>query len=147
MANNEAFGAMVFSKDRILLLQNDKHEWSLPVYISPNSSAYDNSQISFYPENFVLSSLEKEFKANFRILQFVDCSIYDKFSIKQRRPVQYKISWYLFELKDDDGRIIVKDELKAKFFTVEEGLDLLVSSKDKSALTKAYQILLHKLYG
>lgn len=138
-------GAMVFYKDSVLLVQNEKHEWGFPVFVIQGIEE-ENAR-----EEVLLSGLDKQFAIKPKLLQYLGNTSYEFYSITRRRPVCNEVRWYLLDFNSNIKPIVdilEKDKFtEAGFFQMEEALDMITYSQDKSKLTEAYQTLIKTIYG
>jgi hypothetical protein len=124
-------GGVVFSGDKVLLLQNDKHEWVFPKGVIRTGDFSDEVAV-----HRVL--VEAGVKA--RIKCPAGRTNYEFYSISRQRPVCNKIEWYIMSA---DETATTPNEaqnfLDGGFFPVEEALEKVTYSQDKSLLILSYQ--------
>lgn len=124
-------GGIVFYEDKVLLLRNEKHEWVFP------KGAIRSSD---YPDEVAVRRVQLESGVNARILTSAGRSNYEFYSISRQRPVCNKINWYIMAA---DGEEVIPNAAQnffaGSFFPIDEALEKVTYSQDKSLLTQAYQ--------
>ncbi|MBP1757502.1 MAG: ADP-ribose pyrophosphatase [Firmicutes bacterium] len=124
-------GGLVFCNDKVLLLKNDKHEWVFPKGVLREGD--DPAEIAV---RRVL--LESGIKA--RIIAQAGKTAYEFYSLSRQRPVANKITWYIMVSETDE---VIPSEAngfaEGGFFTVEDAINMVTYSQDKSLLTLAFQ--------
>ena len=122
-------GGIVFSEDQVLLLQNEKREWVFPKGIIRNGS---------YANDVAISRVNEEAGIEAKIIAPVGETSYEFFSITRQQPVCNQIQWFLFSA--DNSTCEVNKELgfiSAGFYSIEEALQRITYSQDKSLLNIA----------
>jgi 8-oxo-dGTP pyrophosphatase MutT (NUDIX family) len=124
-------GGIVFSGDLVLLLQNEKHEWVFPKgVIRTDDSA----------EEVAVKRVQTEAGVSARIISPAGRTNYEFYSISRQRPVCNRIIWYI--MKTDQAEAIPNqalDFLDGGFFPVDQALNKVTYSQDKSLLMLSYQ--------
>ena len=124
-------GGIVFSGDRVLLLQNDKHEWIFPKGVIRTDD---------FPEDVAAKRVLIEAGVKARIISSAGRTNYEFYSISRQRPVCNKIVWYIMSTEQTDAvPNAALDFRGGGFFPVEEALDKVTYSQDKSLLMLSYQ--------
>ena len=124
-------GGIVFHDDKVLLLMNDKHEW-----VFPKGVLREGDQ----PDELAVRRVLIEAGIQARILAPAGKTAYEFYSLSRQRPVANKITWYIMTC--DSNEIIpsvVNNFAGGGFFTVEEAIDMVTYSQDKSILMLSYQ--------
>ena len=124
-------GGLVFVEDKVLLICNDKHEWSFPKGLVPQGGSVKAAAVS---------RIAVETGVAARALVPAGKTNYEFYSIKRMKPVHNNISWFV--MTTDDATLTPNVEegiLDCKFVPVEEALDLITYSQDKSLLMTAFQ--------
>jgi len=126
-------GGIVFCEDKVLLICNDKREWSFPKGVL---KAGDKTKLSDLAAKRVLIEAGVEAK----VLAPCGKTNYEFYSISRRKPVHNNISWFVMSAKTDTA-VPGTDEgiLDASFIPVESALDKITYSQDRSLLMMAYQ--------
>ena len=124
-------GGVVFHGEQVFLLQNDKAEWVLPKGIVRGDTGRRET---------ALSRVLNEAGVSAKILEAVGETTYEFYSVSRRMPVCNQILWYI--MRADDGAYAVNRELGFRdggYFPMEEALDLITYTQDRSLLRLAYE--------
>ncbi|MBO4578878.1 MAG: NUDIX hydrolase [Clostridiales bacterium] len=124
-------GGLVFCGDKVLLIRNDKHEWSFPKGVSkPGERLVDVARTRVNIETGV----------DAKVISPCGKTSYEFFSASRGKPVHNNISWFVMSASSDECRANVEEGIvDCKFFTIEEAMDNVTYSQDKSLLTIAFQ--------
>jgi len=126
-------GGIVFHSDMVLLIRNDKQEWSFPKgEIKSGADAKISAQ----------AAARVEFETGVKCKVIAPCSktTYEFYSIKRKKPVHNNVSWFV--MSTEDGETSANEEAgieEAVFVKVEKALDMITYSQDKSLMMLAYQ--------
>ncbi len=124
-------GGIVFFDDKILLLKNEKSEWVFP------KGAIRSGD---FPDTVAVSRVQMEAGITAKIISTAGRTNYEFFSISRQRPVCNKIVWYIMEAEDGECKPNEAQNFsEGGFFTVEEALEMVTYSQDKSLLMLSYQ--------
>jgi len=124
-------GGVVFSGDRVLLLMNDKHEWVFPKGVIRSGD---------FPDEVAVRRVQFEGNIKARIVSSAGRTNYEFYSISRQRPVCNKIVWYIMTTEQDTATANeALGFLDAGFFPIEEAMDKVTYSQDKSLLMLSYQ--------
>ncbi len=124
-------GGVVFNGDQVFLLENDKSEWVLPKGIVRGDSGRRET---------ALSRVLNEAGVSAEILEAVGETTYEFYSVSRRMPVCNQILWYI--MKAQGSAYEVNRELGFRdggYFSMEEALDLITYTQDRSLLRLAYE--------
>jgi 8-oxo-dGTP pyrophosphatase MutT (NUDIX family) len=124
-------GGIVFSGDKVLLLQNDKHEWVFPKGVIRTDD---------FAEEVAVKRVQVEAGVTARILSSAGRTNYEFYSISRQRPVCNKIIWYI--MAAEQAAATPNEALDFRdggFFPIEEALEKVTYSQDKSLLMLSYQ--------
>lgn len=131
MITRNCAGGVVFNEESVFILQNDKNEWVLPKgkIIKNDLSA-----------NTAIDRVEYEAGVSAEIVSNAGETAYEFYSVTRNSPVCNKITWYVME-SDDKTYNINKDEgfLDGGYFPIEEAMDKITYSQDKSLVSLAYK--------
>ncbi|MCX7842984.1 MAG: NUDIX hydrolase [Clostridia bacterium] len=124
-------GGVVFFKDKVLLLQNEKGEWVLPKGVIRNGD----------PSNIVaLNRVREEAGVAAEIVSTAGRTSYEFFSVTRQRPVCNKITWYIMKSPDDKYQINKEEKFTTGgFYDLQEAMNLITYSQDKALLNLSYQ--------
>lgn len=124
-------GGLVFCNDKVLLLKNDKHEWVFPKGVLREGDD---------PADLALRRVLLEAGIKARILAQAGKTAYEFYSLSRQRPVANKITWFVMSSETD-----AVDPSEANgfteggFFSVEDAINMVTYSQDKSLLMLAFQ--------
>lgn len=124
-------GGLVFHDDKVLLIENDKHEWAFPKGVVKNGAKLTD---------VCVSRIEIETGVKAKIIAPCGKTNYEFYSVTRRKPVHNNVSWFV--MSSDSGEVKANTEeniISCNFFTVEEALELVTYSQDKSLLMMAFQ--------
>ncbi len=124
-------GGIVFSGDKVLLLQNEKHEWVFPKGVIRNGEL---------PDEVAVHRVLLEAGVRARIIASAGRTNYEFYSISRQRPVCNKIVWYI--MKSDQAEAKPNEAQNFSdggFYPVDVALDKVTYSQDKSLLMLSYQ--------
>lgn len=126
-------GGIVFFEDKVLLICNDKREWSFPKGVL---KAGDKTKLS----DLACKRVKIEAGIDARTLAPCGKTNYEFYSISRRKPVHNNISWFVLAAETDAPVPATDlDIVDAKFIPVEDALDKITYSQDRSLLMMAYQ--------
>jgi len=124
-------GGLVFIEDKVLLIRNDKHEWSFPKGQVPQGGSVKAAAVS---------RIAVETGVAAKALVPAGKTSYEFYSITRMKPVHNNISWFVMTADDDNvAPNIEKGIEECRFVPVEEALELITYSQDKSLLMTAFQ--------
>lgn len=123
-------GGVVFAQDRVLLLKNEKGEWVLP------KGVIRNGQIA---NEVALERVKAEAGVKARIIAPAGETSYEFYSITRRQPVCNHIVWFLMEAVSDDFAVCEEKFQDGGFYPIEEALEMITYSQDKSLVRVSYQ--------
>lgn len=125
-------GGIVFAGDKVLMIENDKHEWAFPKGV-----IRVNQKIT----EVVVRRVKLETDVDAKVLSPCGKTHYEFYSITRRKPVHNNISWFIMKADEDAKPTANKEEniLSAKFFDIQVAMDKVTYSQDKSLLLMAYQ--------
>lgn len=124
-------GGVVFHGDKVLVLKNEKGEWVFPKGVIRNGD---------YPDDVAVSRVNSEAGVRARIVASAGRTNYEFFSVSRQRPVANKITWYIMRAETD--AVVPNAEqnfYEGEFLPVEEAMDRVTYSQDKSLLMLSYQ--------
>ncbi len=124
-------GGLVFEDNNVLLICNDKHEWSFPKGQVPQGESVKAS---------ASARIEVETGVKATVLAPAGKTSYEFYSIKRMKPVHNNISWFVMKASDNSVKPNVGEGIMdCRFVPVEEALELITYSQDKSLLMTAFQ--------
>lgn len=124
-------GGVVFFKDKVLILKNDKGEWVLPKgVIRPGKLAQETA----------IERVKIEAGVNAKIVSCVGETCYEFYSYSRKRPVCNQITWFL--MKAINENCVPNDKLgfsDGGFYKIDDALKLVTYSQDKSLVRLSYK--------
>ena len=124
-------GGIVFNGDRVLLLLNDKRDWAFPKgVVRPGEDIM----------KVAVSRIKIETGLEASIVAPCGKTHYEFYSVTRRKPVHNNISWFVMKTEDESVNVDKAEGfIEAHFFGIEEALETITYSQDKSLLMVAYQ--------
>ena len=122
-------GGVVFYANKVLLVENDRGEWTLP----KGKIVGDG-----LPHESAIQRVKLETGVDARILDIAGDTIYEFFSRSRNQRVCNAIMWYVMEAESVELDIS-KEFLRGGFYKVSEGLEMLTHSKEKSLVDVSYK--------
>lgn len=124
-------GGVVFFRDKVLILKNEKSEWVLPKgVIRPGKLAQETA----------IERVKIEAGVDARIVSCVGETCYEFYSVTRQRPVCNQITWFLMEALSDECRPNADLEFTdGGFYPIEEALEKITYSQDKSLVRMSYK--------
>lgn len=123
-------GGVVFSGEKVFLLQNDKGEWVLPKGVIKNGD---------YPDEVALRRVKEETGIQAEIVSAAGNTNYEFFSVTRQRPVCNKITWYIMKSLSDKFEINKEENFSdGGYFTIDEALQKITYSQDKSLINLSF---------
>lgn len=131
MLTRNCAGGVVFKGDKVLILKNDKKEWALPKGKIRGESL---------PSETAVNRVEFETGIDARIVSSAGETAYEFYSLSRNQAVCNKITWYIMEAKDDNANINIEEGFEeGGFYTIEEAMDMITYSQDKSLVSLSYK--------
>jgi ADP-ribose pyrophosphatase len=124
-------GGIVFCGDKVLMIENDKHEWAFPKgVVRANQKMTD----------VVVKRIKLETGVDARVVAPCGKTNYEFYSVSRRKPVHNNISWFIMAAEEQKP-VPNKEEniLSAAFYDIKDAMNKVTYSQDKSLLLMAYQ--------
>ena len=123
-------GGVVFSSSKVFLLENEKGEWVFPKGVIKNGEL---------PSEVALRRVMEEGGINASIISSAGRTNYEFFSVTRQQPVCNRITWYIMMTSSEDFTIGEPEKfVNAGFFTIEEAMEKINYSQDRSLLHISY---------
>ncbi|EFD05466.1 hydrolase, NUDIX family [Peptostreptococcus anaerobius 653-L] len=122
-------GGVVFYANKVLLVENDRGEWTLP----KGKIVGDG-----LPHESAIQRVKLETGVDARILDIAGDTIYEFFSRSRNQRVCNAIMWYVMEAESVELDVS-KEFLRGGFYKVSEALEMLTHSKEKSLVDVSYK--------
>jgi 8-oxo-dGTP pyrophosphatase MutT (NUDIX family) len=123
-------GGVVFHNNKVFLLKNEKGEWVLPKGVMKNGDL---------PNEVALKRLEEEAGISADIVSTAGNTSYEFFSVTRQRPVCNRITWFIMKSRNADFRLGEQKFSDGGFFDIDEAINRITYSQDKSLLNLSYQ--------
>ncbi len=124
-------GGVVFFNNKVLVLKNEKGEWVFP------KGAIRTGD---FPDSVAISRVNLEAGVSAKIIGTAGKTNYEFFSISRQRSVCNKIIWYVMEAENENCTPNEAQNFsEGKFIPVDEALDIITYSQDKSLLMQSFQ--------
>ena len=122
-------GGVVFYANKVLLVKNDRGEWTLPKgKIHQNELKYSSA----------VSVVKDETGVDASILETAGNTMYQFFSRSRQQEVCNAITWYIMQTDSND--YILNDEFTdGGFYKVKEAMDMLTHNQEKSLVDISYK--------
>ncbi|SFE70916.1 NUDIX domain-containing protein [Peptostreptococcus sp. D1] len=122
-------GGVVFYANKVLLVKNDKGEWTLPKGKIVGEGL---------PHESAVHRVKLETGVAPKILDIAGDTIYEFFSRSRNQRVCNAIMWYVMEAENIETEIS-KEFLEGGFYKVSDALEMLTHSKEKSLVDVSYK--------
>ncbi len=122
-------GGVVFYANKVLLVENDKGEWTLP----KGKIIGDG-----LPHESAIDRVKFETGVDAKILDIAGDTIYEFFSRSRNQRVCNAIMWYVMESPNQEVKL-TGEFLGGGFYKVSEALEMLTHSKEKSLVDVSYK--------
>ena len=123
-------GGIVFYANKVLLVKNDKGEWTIP------KGKISDSDIA---SEVAPQKVKEEVEVDAKVLDMAGDTMYEFYSRSRHQRVCNAIMWYIME--SDNTGYSINDEgiTDAGFFKVKDALDMLAHNKEKSLVEISYK--------
>lgn len=123
-------GGVVFYANKVLLVKNDRNEWTLP------KGRIGENEL---PNEIAPAKVKKETGIDVKVLDMAGDTVYEFYSRTRQQEVCNAIVWYIMESQNTNC-IANEDELiEAGFFRVKDALEMLTHNKEKSLVDISYK--------
>lgn len=122
-------GGVVFYANKVLIVKNDRNEWTLP------KGKINDSELQH--ESAVLR-VKEEAGVEASIIEVAGDTMYEFFSRSRQQEVCNAVMWYIMETGNSEYTL--KDEFsEGGFFKVRDAIEMLKHSKEKSLVEISYK--------
>lgn len=122
-------GGVVFYANKVLLIKNDKNEWTLP-----KGKIYDGE----LNHNSAILRVKEETGVDANIIDIAGDTMYEFYSRSRQQNVCNAIMWYIMDT--DSTEYTLNDEFNdGGFFKVKDALNMLSHNKEKSLVDISYK--------
>lgn len=131
MLTRACAGGVVFIDNRVFILKNDKGEWVLP------KGAIRDNQLAL---DVALQRVKHEGNVDATIISPAGETSYEFFSYSRKMPICNKIDWFIMEATNDSFTVNKHEGFQeGGFFPIDEALDKITYSQDKSLVRLAFR--------
>ncbi len=131
MLLRDCAGGVIFYDNKVFLFLNEKNEW-----VMPKGLIRDNED----PRDAAVRRVYEETGINGKIIEHAGRTYYEFYSITRQKPVCNRIAWYIMETDSEKISISEPEKFtKAGFFSIEDAVDMVTYSQDKSLLLQSYK--------
>lgn len=124
-------GGVVFHKDQVAILRNEKGEWVLPKGVIKGGKL---------PSEVALQRVQAETGLKAKIISVVGETCYEFYSYSRQKPVCNEITWYLMETKSRDLKVSKEEGfVDGGFYFIDQAVEMITYSQDKSIVRLAYK--------
>ena len=124
-------GGVVFYKDKVLLLKNDKNEWVLPKGKIRNG---------FLPTETAIGRIKHEAGVDANIVSTAGETSYEFYSLSRKQFVCNIIIWYVMESLNDSYKINFDEGFKdGGFYPINQALEMITHSQERSLVSLSYK--------
>ena len=129
MIVRQCAGGVVFYANKVLLIKNDRGEWTLPKgKIHQGELTHSSAVLRIKEETGIDAS----------ILETAGNTMYEFFSRSRQQDVCNAITWYIMQSKN--CIYTLKDEFtNGGFYKVKDAIDMLTHSQEKSLVDISYK--------
>jgi len=124
-------GGVVFYKDKVLLLKNDKNEWVLPK---------GKIRDGFLPTETAISRIKYEAGVDANIVSTAGETSYEFYSLSRKQFVCNIIIWYVMESLNGSYKINFEEGFRdGGFYPIDEALEMISHNQDRSLVSLSYK--------
>jgi 8-oxo-dGTP pyrophosphatase MutT (NUDIX family) len=124
-------GGLVFNKDKVFLLKNEKGEWVFPKGVIRNRDL--SSEVA-------LNKVKEEAGITAEIVSTAGQTSYEFFSVTRQKPVCNKITWFIMKSPDESFKINKGEKIiDGGYYPVDEAMRIVTYSQDKALLNLSFR--------
>lgn len=122
-------GGVVFYANQVLLVKNDRGEWTLP-----------KGKISgmYMAQESAIARVKDETGIDAKLLDIAGDTIYEFFSRSRQQRVCNAINWFIMDAPNTECKIS-SEFLEGGFYKVKDALEMLNHNKEKSLVEISYK--------
>ena len=122
-------GGVVFYANKVLIVKNDRGEWTLPKgKILGGGLRYESA----------VQRVKVETGIDAKMIDVAGDTMYEFFSRSRQQEVCNAITWYI--MQTDSNNYVLKDEFTdGGFYKVKEAINMLTHSQEKSLVDISYK--------
>jgi len=122
-------GGVVFYANKVLLVKNDRGEWTLP------KGKIDQGELK---HSSAVLRVKDETGVNASILETAGNTMYQFFSRSRQQEVCNAITWYIMQA-DSNNYTLDNEFTDGGFYKVKDAIDMLTHSQEKSLVDISYK--------
>lgn len=123
-------GGVVFYGNSVLLLKNEKNEWVLPKGVIRGG---------MLAHEVAVARVKSEAGVDAEVVSTAGATSYEFYSLSRQKPVCNEITWFIMRANNDKFQIDKTEGFQdGGFFPVEEAIEIITYSQDKSLVRVAY---------
>jgi len=131
MRQRDCAGGVVFLKDKVFILKNEKGEWVLPKGVIRNGE---------FASNVAVRRVKEETGVDAKIIAPAGETRYEFFSVSRRAPISNRIDWFIMQAENENYEVNNEEGFQeGGFYPIDEALELITYSQDKSLVRLAYE--------
>jgi ADP-ribose pyrophosphatase YjhB (NUDIX family) len=131
MRQRDCAGGVVFLKDKVFVLQNEKGEWVLPKGVIKNGEL---------ASDVAITRVKAEAGVDAKIIAPAGETRYEFFSVSRRAPISNRIDWFIMEAENETFAINKEEGfMDGGFYSIDEAIERITYSQDKSLVRLAYE--------
>lgn len=123
-------GGVVFYANKVLLVRNDRNEWTLP------KGKIGETDL---PNEMAPVKVKSETGVDAKVLEMAGDTVYEFYSRTRQQEVCNAIMWYIMESENTNCEANENELVEAGFFRVRDALEMLTHSKEKSLVDISYR--------
>lgn len=124
-------GGLVFCGNKVLLLKNEKGEWSFP------KGVIRSGELS---NEVAVRRVKEEADVVAEIISPAGNTNYEFYSVTRQKPVCNKIVWYIMKSNNPHFQILEKEKYSdGGYYEIGEAMRLVTYSQDKALLNLSYK--------
>lgn len=124
-------GGVVFHENKVFILKNEKDEWVLPKgKIRTGDLVLETA----------MKRVREETGLDVKVVSTAGETSYEFYSLSRQKPVCNEIIWFIMEAYSPEYKINTTEGFKeGGFFELEEAMEMITYSQDKSLVNLSYQ--------
>ena len=123
-------GGIVFYANKVLIVKNDKGEWTIP------KGKISENDIS---SEIAPSKVKEEISVDAKVLDMAGDTMYEFYSRSRQQKVCNAVIWYIMESDSTEYSITDESIEEAGFYKVKDALEMLTHNREKSLVDISYR--------
>ncbi|HCP15065.1 MAG TPA: NUDIX hydrolase [Peptococcaceae bacterium] len=131
MRQRDCSGGVVFFNDKVFVLKNEKGEWGLPKGVIKAGEL---------ASEVAINRVKYEIGVDAKIMAPAGETCYEFYSVSRRAPISNRIDWFIMQADADKFEVNKEEGFQdGGFFPIDEALELITYSQDRSLVRLAYE--------